>query len=84
MALSALRRIGLDAPLLARVASGGLLGLFGLRPLKVALGLLVGAATGGIFAALDADGLRRWSPRQWRSWIGWTRRSRTATGRWSE
>jgi hypothetical protein len=47
--------IGLDDPLLAGIASGALLGLLGLRPLKVALGLLVGAAVGGLLQALDAD-----------------------------
>jgi hypothetical protein len=46
--------IGLDDPLLAGIASGALLGLLGLRPLKVALGLLVGAAVGGLLQALDA------------------------------
>jgi hypothetical protein len=47
--------IGLDDPLLAGIASGALLGLLGLRPLKVALGLLVGAAVGALLQALDAD-----------------------------
>ena len=47
--------IGLDDPLLAGIASGALLGLVGLRPMKVALGLLVGAAVGGLLGALDAD-----------------------------
>ena len=47
--------IGLDDPLLVGIASGALLGLLGLRPLKVALGLLVGAAMGGLLQALDAD-----------------------------
>jgi hypothetical protein len=46
--------IGLDDPLPAGLASGALLGLLGLRPLKVALGLLVGAAVGGLLQALDA------------------------------
>ena len=44
----------LDDPLAAGIASGALLGLLGLRPLKVALGLLVGAAVGGLLQALDA------------------------------
>lgn len=47
--------IGLDDPLPVGIASGALLGLLGLRPLKVALGLLVGAAVGGLLRALDAD-----------------------------
>jgi hypothetical protein len=47
--------IGLDDPLSAGIASGALLGLLGLRPLKVALGLLVGAAVGALLQALDAD-----------------------------
>ena len=46
--------IGVDDPLPAGIASGALLGLLGLRPLKVALGLLVGAAVGGLLQALDA------------------------------
>ena len=47
--------IGLDDPLLAGIAGGALLGLVGLRPMKVALGLLVGAGVGGLLGALDAD-----------------------------
>jgi hypothetical protein len=35
-----------DEPLFIGIVSGGLLGLLGLRPLKVALGLLVGAVVG--------------------------------------
>ena len=38
---------------LVGVISGGLLGLLGLRPRKVALGLVVGAAVGRVFAGLD-------------------------------
>jgi hypothetical protein len=45
--------IGLDDPLLVGIVSGALLGLFGLRPLKVALGLVVGAAVGVLLGALD-------------------------------
>jgi hypothetical protein len=45
---------GPDRSLLTAVISGALLGLFGLRPLKLALGLLVGAVVGGLFGALDA------------------------------
>jgi hypothetical protein len=44
---------GSDEPLLTGVISGFLVGLLGLRPTKVALGLLVGAALGAIFQALD-------------------------------
>jgi hypothetical protein len=45
---------GPDEPLLTAVISGGLLGLLGLRPLKVAIGLLVGTVVGAGFQALDA------------------------------
>jgi hypothetical protein len=45
---------GPDEPLLTAIICGGLLGVLGLRPLKVALGLLVGAVMGGLFQALDA------------------------------
>jgi hypothetical protein len=45
--------IGLDDPLLVAIVSGALLGLLGLRPLKVALGLVVGAAVGVLLGALD-------------------------------
>jgi hypothetical protein len=44
-----------DAPLFVGLVSGALLGLFGLRPLKVALGLVVGAGVGVLCAALDAE-----------------------------
>jgi hypothetical protein len=47
--------IGLDEPLPTAIASGALLGLLGLRPLKVALGLVVGAVVGVLLQALDAD-----------------------------
>ena len=47
--------IGLDEPLLAAIVSGALLGLLGLRPLKLALGLVVGAGVGALLEALDAD-----------------------------
>jgi hypothetical protein len=47
--------IGLDEPLPAAILSGALLGLLGLRPLKLAIGLLVGVAVGALFAAFDAD-----------------------------
>jgi hypothetical protein len=45
---------GPDRPVLTAIVSGALLGLLGLRPLKLALGLLVGAILGALFAALDA------------------------------
>jgi hypothetical protein len=46
---------GPDEPLLTAILSGGLLGLLGLRPLKAALGLVVGAITGALFQALDGN-----------------------------
>jgi len=48
--------VGLDQPVLTALISGALLGLLGLRPLKIALGLLVGALVGVLFEALD-DGV---------------------------
>jgi hypothetical protein len=44
-----------DAPLFIGLVSGALLGLLGVRPLKVALGLVVGAGVGLLCAALDAE-----------------------------
>jgi hypothetical protein len=41
--------------LLTAVISGALLGLLGLRPWKVAIGLVVGAGVGVCYEALDAD-----------------------------
>jgi hypothetical protein len=46
--------IGLDDPLLAGIVSGALLGLLGLRPLKLALGLVVGVVVGALLRAVDA------------------------------
>jgi hypothetical protein len=46
---------GSDATLLTATLSGAVLGLLGLRPLKAALGLLVGGATGAVLLATDAD-----------------------------
>jgi hypothetical protein len=43
-----------DAPLFVAIVSGGLLGVLGLRPLKVAIGVLVGAVLGVVFQALDS------------------------------
>jgi hypothetical protein len=45
---------GSDEVLLTGIISGALLGLLGLRPLKAALGLVVGVAVGVLFEALDA------------------------------
>jgi hypothetical protein len=45
---------GPDEPLLTAIISGAVVGVFGLRPVKVALGLLVGAALGALFQALDS------------------------------
>ena len=45
---------GPDELLLTAIISGALLGLLGLRPGKVALGLFIGAALGVLFQALDA------------------------------
>jgi hypothetical protein len=45
---------GSDKPLLTGIICGALVGLFGLRPAKVALGVLVGAALGALFQVLDA------------------------------
>jgi hypothetical protein len=46
---------GPDQPLLTAIISGALLGLFGLRPLKLALGVAVGVALGVLFQALEAE-----------------------------
>jgi hypothetical protein len=46
---------GPDARLLTAVLSGALLGLLGLRPLKLAIGVVVGVAVGIAAQALDAD-----------------------------
>lgn len=45
--------LGSDAILPTALLSGALLGLLGLRPLKLALGLVVGAVVGGLAQALD-------------------------------
>jgi hypothetical protein len=47
--------LAVDDPLVVAILSGALLGLLGLRPLKLALGVLVGAGVGVTFAALDAN-----------------------------
>ena len=44
---------GPDEPLLTAIISGALIGLLGLRPAKVALGLLVGVVMGLLFRVLD-------------------------------
>jgi hypothetical protein len=45
--------IGLDAPLVVGIVSGALLGLLGLRPLKILLGVAVGGVVGVLLGALD-------------------------------
>jgi hypothetical protein len=45
--------VGLDEPLVVAIVSGALLGLVGLRPLKVGLGVAVGVAVGVLLGALD-------------------------------
>jgi hypothetical protein len=47
------RLVGDGRPLLVALACGALLGLLGLRPLKVALGLLAAALVAGVSKALD-------------------------------
>ena len=42
-------------PLFIGTVSGGFLGLLGLRPAKVLLGLAIGAAVGGLLQAIDGD-----------------------------
>jgi hypothetical protein len=44
---------GSDEPLLTGIISGVVVGLLGLRPVKAALGLLVGAVLGALFQAVD-------------------------------
>src|SRR5436190_625030 len=44
---------GSDEPLLTGIISGAVVGLLGLRPVKAALGLLVGAVVGALFQAVD-------------------------------
>jgi hypothetical protein len=46
---------GPDEPLLTAIISGAVIGVLGLRPVKAALGLLVGAVLGLLFQALDSD-----------------------------
>jgi hypothetical protein len=45
---------GPDEPFLTGIISGALIGLLGLRPVKIALGLLVGALLGARFQVLDS------------------------------
>jgi hypothetical protein len=45
--------IGLDEPLAVAIASGALLGLVGLRPLKILLGVGVGVVVAALLGALD-------------------------------
>jgi hypothetical protein len=42
-----------DPPLFIAIVTGALLGALGLRPLKLVIGLLVGAGVGALFAVLD-------------------------------
>ena len=44
---------GSGEPLLTAIISGALLGLLGLRPLKLAIGLVVGGVLGALFEAFD-------------------------------
>jgi hypothetical protein len=53
--LGALLGLVYDAPLFVAIVIGALLGLLGLRPLKVAIGVAIGAAAGGLLQAADAD-----------------------------
>jgi hypothetical protein len=46
--------VGVEEPLLVALVSGALLGVLGLRPLKVAIGLLTGAVVGALLRAVDA------------------------------
>jgi hypothetical protein len=45
---------GSDEPLATGIICGAVVGLFGLRPAKVALGVLLGAVLGALFQAVDA------------------------------
>jgi hypothetical protein len=45
---------GPDEPLLTGILSGALIGLLGLRPAKLVLGLLIGAGLGALFQALGS------------------------------
>ena len=49
-----LELIGLAEPVPVAIVSGALLGVLGLRPLKLALGLLVGVVVGVLIQALDS------------------------------
>jgi hypothetical protein len=53
--LGALVGLVYGAPLFIGIVSGAFLGLLGLRPLKVALGVAIGAAVGGVLQAVDGD-----------------------------
>ena len=58
---------GPDEALLTAIISGALLGLLGLRPLKLVIGLLVGVALGVCSRRSTPVSNRRWSRRRWRS-----------------
>jgi hypothetical protein len=53
--LGALIGLVYGEPLFIGIVSGGFLGLLGLRPAKVLIGLAIGAAVGGVLQALDGD-----------------------------
>ena len=76
--------VGLDEPLPVAIVSGALLGLLGLRPLKLGARARGRRRSGrGCSGRSTAASSRRWSRRRWRSSTAWSRRSPTATGRWS-
>ena len=74
---------GPDEALLTAIISGALLGLLSVRPLKAALGLVVGACLGVLFELSTPVSNRRWWRRRWRSSIAWSLRSPTVIGPWS-
>ena len=73
---------GSDELLLTAIISGALLGLLGLRPVKLVLGLLIGAALGVLFEALDATFDSALVAAVVAVSIAWPPRSLTAVGRW--
>ena len=75
--------IGLGEPVVTAMISGALLEVLGLRPLKVAIGLVVGAGVGVLFQALDVDTEPALVAAAGRSSIAGSPQSRTAVGHWS-
>ena len=75
--------VGLDQPMPVAIVSGALLGLLGLRPLKSGSGSWSAPQWARCSERSTAASSRRWSRRRWRSSIAWSRRSPTATDRWS-